>query len=212
MPGQLSTGAIYVFLAPPTGNTYAGGGTPQVGTPQFFGTCESMPQDQRQPEYEMLMNDASGSKVPLDLAWEGESAQISLVVTRPNQQLVELLQTKGFPGAVAANTAASTAGSWSFNDVGSLMSLEGLAWTCWLAYGFGAALGNKLAYTGANGFLRPGRRYVQCALWAPQSDETGSKPMKQHFMLYAWPYVDFKNQRVVLYDYNMSAITQNMIT
>src|ERR1019366_8793304 len=89
------------------------------------------------------------------------------------------------PASNTANDSTSTAGSWAFTDVGSLMSLEGQAWVCWLVYSFGAPLGNKGAYTGLGGFLRPGRRYAQCVLWAPQVDETGSKPMKQHFMLYA---------------------------
>jgi hypothetical protein len=194
---QLSTGAVHIFIAKPTLKPYFGNGPLPTGIPIYFGTCESMPQDQRQPEYEMLMNDSTGSKVPLDVAWEGESAQISLVMTRTNQALVESI--------MAHPSGSLPPGAWSFNDAGALMGLEGLAWQVWLVYQFGAALGAKAAYTSQG--LRPGRRYAQCVLWAPQSEETGTKPMKQHFMFYAWPYADYTNKRFVLYDYNMAGIS-----
>jgi hypothetical protein len=198
---QLSTGMIHVFVAKPLLKPNFGTAI-GFGAPLYFGTCESMPQDQRQPEYEMLMNDASGSKVPLDMAWEGESAQISLVMTRTNQPVVE--------SVLAGPSGSNPPGAWSFNDMGALMMLEGLSWCVWLVYQFGSALGNKPAYT-AQG-LRPGRRYAQCVLWAPQSEEGGTRPMKQHFMFYAWPVADFKNQKYVLYDYNMTGISLNLIS
>ncbi len=196
MAQQFATGSVHVFLAPPNRSQ-------QKNTPVYFGTCESMPQDQRQPEYEMLWNDISGSKVPLDLAWEGESAQISLTMTRVDQVVVEYLQAH-------PNTPTATPGSWAFEDVGSMMGLEGLAWECWLVYTFGSAIAGKLTYTGAG--LRPGRHYTQCVLWSPQSEETGTKPTKQHFMLFAWPKPNFGTKRFVLYDYDMTGISSNLIT
>ncbi len=210
LPGvgqQYATGAVHVFAAPPTGSK----GT--VGSPLYLGTCEKMPQDQRVPEYEMLMNDQSGTKVPLDLAWQGEAATISLVMTRTVQSTVELMLASPRPASAGVlNGPSSVPGSWTFSDYGALMSLEGLGWTVWLAYFFGGALANKPAYTaGAPNAMRPGRRYTQCILWQPQSEETGTAPMKQHFMLYSWPYLNFSTKVATLYDYNMTGINLNLI-
>ena len=201
---QYSTGAVYIFAAPPT----SGGG---FGQPLWLGTCEKMPQDQRQPEYEMLMNDVSGTKVPYDLSWQGMTAQISLVMTITVQSTVELMLASPRPvGNV--NGAVSTPGTWDFSDVGALMMLEGLGWTVWLAYTFGSALSNKPAY--ASGFpnaLRPGRRYYQCILWTPQLEETGTAPMKTHLMLFSWPFANLASKTFTLYDYDLTGINSSLI-
>lgn len=184
---QQATGAVHIYVRPPGGSQ-----------PLYFGTSESFPKDTRNPEYEPVMNDISGSKVPLDFAWEGESAIISLVMTRVEQSIVELMQAR-------PHSAGALPGSWALNDVGSLMSLEGLTWQIWLAYTFGAALGNKAAYV--NQGMRAGRHYVQAIIWAPQDDETGTKPMKQHFLLYAWPKLNMTTRRFVLYDYDFTGVS-----
>lgn len=187
---QFATGSVHSFVR------FAGGSI------LYLGTCESMPQDQRNPEYEMLMNDISGSKVPLDVAWEGESAQISLVLTRWDENVANVCETP--PGV------APVAGSWFMRDVGTLMSLEKETTELWLVYTFGSVLANKVAYT-ANG-LHAGRHYPQCVLWSPQLDETGTKPMKRHFMYYAWPRYDPSNFKFTLYDYDFTGITSNLLS
>ncbi len=65
MAQPYATGAVWVF------GRFVGG-----GSPIFLGTCEKMPQDSRSNEYEAVMNDVSGTKIPLDFAWEGISSQI----------------------------------------------------------------------------------------------------------------------------------------
>ena len=191
MAQQFATGAVHVFIR-------FGG----QGAIQYFGTTESMPQDSRSPEYETLMNDVSGSKVPLDLAWEAESAQISLVMTRWDENVAQAIEVG--PGLTA------NLGSWSWNDVGTLMGLEGEYTELWLTYQFGSILGNKAAYVGQG--LKPGRHYVQSVLWAPQQDETGTKPMKRHFMFFAWPKINATTKRFTLWDYDFTGITANLIT
>ena len=53
-------------------------------------------------------------------------------------------------------------------------------------------------------------------MWAPQTDETGTKPMKRHFMFYAWPKVDssgsFANKKFTLWDYDFSGVNGTLIT
>jgi hypothetical protein len=191
MAQQYATGSCHLWLR------FADG-----GGIQYFGTCESMPQDVRSPTYEMLMNDISGSQVPLDVAYQGEAAQISLTMTRWNETLAQSLETPPGPNSVP--------GSWSYSDVGTLMSLED-EWTeVWIGYTFGSALANKTVYT-ANG-LRPGRHYLQSVLWSPQADETGTKPMKRHFMMYAFPYFDPTTKQFTLWDTDFSGISAQSIT
>jgi hypothetical protein len=213
MAQAYSTGAVYAFIAPTSG-----------GQPVFLGTCESYPEDNRQPEYEPLMNDISGSKVPLDFSFEGESAQISLVLTRWNEGFARRLEAKPNGSNVAVGgTAPSIEGSWNPQDVGSLMGVEGFSWQLWLVRTFGAVLANKAAYVG-NG-LQPGRHYPQCIIWAPETNEEGAKPMKRHFMFYAWPRLmsgfviggpgvpvaTLLGSRFVLYDQNYTGITAALI-
>ncbi len=171
MAQQYASGSVHVFCA------YNPPGGPASG-PFYLGTCEQMPQDNRNPEYELLMNDISGSKKPLDLAWEGEDATISLVLTRFSHVGWNLLETKPFP-------TANVNGEWDIEDVGALMGLEGICWSVWLVYSFGSALANKAAYTTQG--MPPGRFYPQCVVWAPMADETGSRPMKRQVIFYAWP-------------------------
>ncbi len=92
------------------------------------------------------------------------------------------------------------------------MSLEEWTTELWLVYTFGSALANHTAYT-ANGLI-PGRHYSQAILWSPQMDETGTAPMKRHFMFYAWPKYNpdaTPKPRFTLYDTNMTGISQSLL-
>lgn len=188
MAQQFATGASHVFLGFGSG-------------PQYFGTAESFPNDSRQPEYEMLMNDFSGSKIPLDMAWEGESGQISLAMTRWDEDVANLATLPPF---------STSNGSWDFDANGSLMGLEEQAIEIWIVYTFGSALANKSVYVSQG--LPPGRHYTQCVLWSPQQDETGTRPMKRNFLFFAWPKPNFITRKFVLYDYDMTGINSSLIT
>lgn len=190
MAQPFATGAIHIFVR-------FGG----VGSPSYLGTCESMPQDSRAPEYEPVMNDVSGSKVPLDFAYEGESSQISMILTRWNEDIAQSITTP--PGLT------STDGSWAWADVGTLMGLEEWFTEVWLVRTYGAVLAARTAYTSQG--MQAGRHYVQTILWAPQTDETGTKPMKRHFMFYAWPKINHTTKRFVLFDQDFTGISNNLI-
>jgi len=129
----------------------------------------------------MVMNDASGSKVPLDMAWEGESAQISLVMTRWDETIAQQMEAK-------PNGFLRTPGTWEANDVGTLIGMEGMAWGLWLLYTFGASFADKDKYVRDGGMQR-GRFYPQCIVWAPETETIGSRPMKRHFVFFAWPKI-----------------------
>jgi hypothetical protein len=191
---------------PGTGNTKA----------YYLGTCEQMPQDTRQFEYAEVMTDRTGVKVPFDMAWQGATAQISLTLTRVIQSTVEMLLQNptslnvrgGAPGLLQASQEQ---GSWTSRDVGTMMALEGWTWQLYLVYQFTGisqppSIVPKQAYLTQG--LRMGRRYPQCILFSPQSEETGSRPMKTHLMFYAWPAAQSgQNGTAIytLYDYNIPA-------
>lgn len=186
MAQQFSSGSTHLWLR------FNG-----TGSPQYFGTCESFPQDSRSPQYEFLMNDLSGSKVPLDLSYQGESSQVSVVMTRWDENLAN--------GLTVAPGQVTPSGQYDWEDLGTLMMLEEQFTELWIVYLYGSALANKTVYT-ANGMI-PGRHYLQTVLWSPQMDEVGTKPMKRHFMFYAWPQIDVANQAFVLYDTDMTGIS-----
>ncbi len=199
MAQQWATGGIHVFAAPLSG-----------GQPVYFGTAERYPEENRNPQYEALMNDISGTKVPLDFSWEGEDAQIALPMTRWNEQLALRMEAKPNPATTSiGGTQPSVPGSWFAGDVGSLMGFEGFAWQFWLVRTFGALLANKAAYVG-NGLL-PGRHYNQCLIWSPETEESGTAPMKRLFMLYAWPLYVPALRKFVLYDQNYTGISSSLI-
>ena len=199
MANQFATGACHIFVCPSS-----------AAAPAYLGTCESYPQETRSPEYEALINDISGTKVPLDFAFEGESAQISMVLTRWNEPVALRLEAKPNPGTAAVGgTPPSVPGTWRANDVGSLMGFEGFAWQVWLVRTFGSLLANKAAYVGTG--LLPGRHYPQCIVWAPETNEEGTAPMKRHFMMYAWPRYNPALFNFVLYDQNFTGVTAALI-
>ena len=193
MAQQWSTGAIHMFVA---FNPAFGLGS----TPYYLGTCETFPRDERRPEWEMVLNDVSGRKKPLDASFQGEDAVVSCVLTRWDASVMNDLED--LPGSLT-----SVPGSYSFNDVGAMAMLEGLTSTVWLVRTFGSALANKTAY----GADIPGRRYLQCIVQAPITEEAGAQPEKKHVLFYSWPFADFVNYKFVIYDYNMVGISQNLI-
>ena len=198
MANPFASGAILAFVAP------------QGGTPTYLGTCEAYPQDNRNPQYEALMNDFSGTKIPFDFSWEGEDSQISMVLTRWNEPVALRMEAKPNPATAAiGGTPPSAPGSWFLRDVGALMGFEGFAWQLWLVRVFGALIANKAAYVG-NGML-PGKHYPQCIIWAPETEEQGTAPMKRHFMYYAWPQYRPAIQQFVLYDQNYAGINAGLI-
>jgi hypothetical protein len=228
---QLATGCVHCFVGDQTSavpedtqqyisGPYGQEPNPNFGLPKaggvtqpniyYLGTCEQMPRDERNLEYEQVMTDRSGVKVPFDMAWQGATAQISLTLTRVIQSTVELLlqnptslNVRG--GAAGLLAAGPEQGTWTAADVGTMMASEGWTFQLYLVYQFtGISVPPKPAYAG----LRMGRRYPQCILWTPQSEEAGTKPMKTHLMFFAWPQALSQGNGVTLYtlyDYNIPA-------
>lgn len=195
LPQEFSTGASWVYLGLGSGNA-----------PLYFGTCEGYPRDERKPEYEMLMNDLSGRKVPLDFCWQGETATISLVMTRWDEGMIRMLEAKPNPmGSALSGLGASNPGTWNFTDVGALAMLEGLGVPLWIRYPFApVTVGGGGGGRPAMGLLTPGYHYIQSIVWAPETAEVGAAPMKRHIQFFAWPYANYVAKTFTLYDYNMS--------
>jgi hypothetical protein len=200
MASQLATGACHIF-----GKNDSISG--QFSGIQYIGTCERMPQETRSPEYEPVYNDMSGTKVPLDFAWEQETASIGVTLTRWNEKFAQFIEAKPDP--------TNDEGSWSVIEVGRLMALEEMAWEIWIGYTFGSALASIAAYTSLG--LMPGRHYLQCLVWSPESEDRGTAAMKRNFMFYAWPFLDnkfgtFEQWNFILYDQDFTGVSSSLIS
>ncbi len=174
MAQPFATGAVHVFI----GMT--------VDAAQYVGTCESFPMQDVQREWDAVMNDLSGSKLPLDYVYEGEQAIISCVFTRWNQAPLDFIDSQ-------PNPLTTLQGTNGVLDTGSMMAVEGNTFHLWLLYAFGAA--KAIAYTG----MALGRHYPQTMLIGPDRIESGSRPMKQHRIFQAWRQLQ-PNMSWLLYD------------
>ncbi len=145
-----------------------------LASPAYLGTSEGFPMVDTQREWDAVMNDISGSKLPFDYVYEGEQAIISTVLTRWNQAVLDVIDTQpNVAGVLGVNSAT---------DTGSMMAQEGLTFQLWLRYGFGA----KAAYLGQG----LGKHYPQVILLGPDRTESGSRPRKEHRIFQAWRRYD----------------------
>lgn len=162
-----------------------------------LGYCEGYPKESHQPSYKMLKNDVSGTENPLDVSFQGITAQVSCVLTDWDDAVYQRLQ--GFP-----NFGISSPGSWLFSDVGTLMGLEKMAVQVWCQYLFSDTAGGGFhpVYT----TLPPGYHYLKCVPWSPMEWETGTSPMKRHVQFFCWSVADFTERQFNLYDNDMSGL------
>jgi hypothetical protein len=138
--------------------------------PLYLGTAETKPDIDIRGEFEGVMNDLSGSKIPMDELWEGEEGMISFVLTRWNMNVALLMMAQpNFTGTPGLN---------SQDDMGTLMLTEGLSYPVWIRFPYATS---KVAMAG----MVAGYRFWSCILLAPKKIEPGTRAMKKHFALKA---------------------------
>lgn len=124
------------------------------GAPEFLGHTEAGFQIRTDYRYKMVMNDLSGSEIPLKKQAMGAQAFISGQgpFTRWNEAVMARLE---------ARQGGGVRGSEVFGTEGAFTDDEGIAVVLWLAfpYSLKAAMRNA-----ANGVLESGRRYVYASL------------------------------------------------
>lgn len=177
----------------------------------FLGTGETAPEITVKAEWEPVMNDLGGTKIPFDVAYEGEEAFISVKLTRWNQTILNLIQNRPYrAGAVrGTNSILSVAGAPAgYGDMGSMMITEGLTFglQCYFPYSVKAAYRNP-----ANGFMPPGMNFPAAMLMGPEVRRGGTKAQSIQLVFHALRDVVLGagSSAFVLYNETMPAIAFN---
>ncbi len=132
-------GYIYVSKNAINGGSGSGGvnvlpsGTPAKADILLLGTCETAPRIRVNPEYEPIMNDVAGVRLPLDYSYQGKDAEIVGTLTDWNEAVYERLQ----------KIVNATLGLDAFGDTGTIMQLEGGTCHVWIHFPYTA----KTTYT-----------------------------------------------------------------
>lgn len=147
---------------------------PQTATSSlraYLGTCESAPQIVWNSQFEPVMNDRGGSRLPYDMLYQGKDALIIGDLTVWNWVIWERIRSRpDFNEVPDINDAF---------DLGSLMLTEGKCYPVWLQYPYAA----KAAMAG--GLMPPGRHFFACFLLGPDQENPGTKVNKVHFQFQA---------------------------
>ncbi len=138
------------------------------GTAAFFGTGQQAPDIQIKAEFEPVMNDLGGTRVPFDRLYESEEGVTSVVVNRYNEGLLEAMMARPRP-------AVSVAGVNASGEIGSLMGAEGLAYTIWLVFPYASKAFQAAAALGAGNGAQSGYRFPYSWLIGPEQIKGGTK-------------------------------------
>lgn len=206
-----TTGPAHLFAAP------QGGGS---NSPLYLGTAEKKPDINIITEYEPVMNDLAGQRLPYDRAYSGKEAIISVVLTRMNYHVMAALMTRPNPAAGFGGAAGLEPDGVNFlNDMGALMGTEGLTYPFWIWFPKAAIA----AYAG----MFAGYRFFSCITLGPDRIEPGTEGKKVHLLIQAQRSLAPAGMPVpavgvpaltqtstsawLLYDHDMSAINSALL-
>lgn len=118
------TGPAHIFV----GN----GGSASQRTVQYLGTAEQAPQIIIDPQYEQAFNDVGGGLVPIDELYQGEVANVSMVLTRWNEDVLQDIRS-------LPNFATNSPGAHGSIDLGTLMLSEGCTYPLYIKFPYAQA-------------------------------------------------------------------------
>lgn len=172
----------------------------QLGAPELLGTGETATEPDIRAQWDGVMNDITGTKLPYDVAYEGEEAFFSVQLTRWDDLVRKKLAARPFrQGSVAGVNAVRQAGPGNtYGDRGSLMITEGLAVACWLPFLYA----KKPVYSAAN--LIRGYRFPYCWTEGPETWRGGTRAARVALTFHA--IAGFESNNLRLYDHDMSAV------
>ncbi len=171
-------------------------GVGSQGTPKFLGHSENGYEINPRPQYEQVMNDLAGIRVPYERGWQGADYMVlpGGSLTRWNENIYGALQ--GYVDPKSTFAGALIRGRENTVARGSLMMTQGLSIGVWLRYPFSVLP----AFAGLPG----GYRFVNCVVDA-DSMNPGAKAYKIGPAFYAWPAF-IPNVGFYAYDGDMSAL------
>lgn len=211
------TGCCDIFVE--TGLTSQGG-------PVFLGHCEKTPGVQIRRHHSPVFCDYSGRAVPADMIYEGESALVSLDLTRYNEDIYALLaRSTGFGSF--GERGGGARGTDEMGDIGSLMQRDRRTRELWLRFPYGGAGGkptmNLPRGTTGGGAMVSGMHFLSAYLEGP--DDLGplsTAARRLHIVFHClrrwvgWyagsrnnapAPVLVPNETLLLYDHSMAAVT-----
>jgi hypothetical protein len=158
----------------------------------YIGTGERAPKIRLLPEWDAVMNDLGGTKLPFDYLYEGEEALVGVTLTRWNQPVLDILRTR--------TNRAAPPGFTLPTDLGALMVAEGLTFNLYLFFPFAT----KAAM--AAGGMPAGYHFHYAFLQGPDDLERGTGPNKDQTMFHCVRGFDITTGRMTLYDFSVGAM------
>lgn len=93
---------------------------------RYLGTCEQAPRIRLNPQYEGVVNEKAGIKLPIDYSYQGEDGEVAGTLTEWNELVYERIQNKP--------AQSGTLGKNVVGDIGSLLQLEGYTFHTWIHF------------------------------------------------------------------------------
>lgn len=205
MPGISSywvTGPCPIYVGLKSGAFVTGD-----ASPQFLGYAESFPRMEFRPGWYPVMSDPTGPEKPADMSFASMDAVIAFNLTLWDERIAQSMEVFPGPGLAGGAPAGGlySPGTWSFNDIGTLMMTEGYAFDAWVQFPFGGATAGPTGHPFMS-TLPSGYHFKSCLHLGPWVPEPGAKPFKRQMVWLAWPKMKFTNRTLSLFDYDMSAI------
>lgn len=166
------SGPVPIFIAPRVNGALV--------APALLGFGETAPDIEEEPEWEGVMVDWAGSKLPGERLYEGAEASSSVTLTNWNEKTLRIIQAyPGRAGAVRGVNAVRPGGGGAANaaygDIGSAMITEGLAFCVWFLFPYTS----KPAFNNAiNGPMPKGFRFPYTLIQGKPVRRNGTKANK----------------------------------
>lgn len=163
--------------------------------PAYLGTCEESPDIDIVAVERDVYNSLGGVGIPFDKAYQGEIGLITAPLNRYNEAVYQAMANRPRTFQATTPPGLNTAG-----DVGSLILTEGLAFTTWVLFTFGAS-GYAPKPAMIAGGLPPGYRFFQTFLLGPNRlRNMGTTPKKLILTIGALRAFNPALQTFALYD------------
>lgn len=147
---------------------------PTSGDIRFLGTSQQPPRIGFNVNYDPVMNDNTGTIVPMDYQYQGQSVQLAYTLNYWNEAvLIELDRVGQFAGTVR--------GKDNFGDIGSLMIFEGMTFHVWVQFPYATSKAFGSAYNMPLGYHFSAARLLNYQL------DIGTQFEKRLFPIEAWP-------------------------
>jgi hypothetical protein len=165
--------------------------------PKLIGWGEEAPEIEHRPQFEPVMCDLTGTRIPMDVADEGEDGIISVNLVRSNPATLAALQARPYGSLSARGTRLP-------GDLGTLYLTEKAAITLWVFFPYAAL---KPAFAGQpNGY-----RYFGAYLMGPDVlRKNGTRAQVVQCIFHALPALTYQGTVLtggtLLYDNDMTAV------